>query len=238
MPYIGYSPWQDAAEYGKGLGESLTQLLLHVPMVRAQQRQQQYENQQTQLMGPLQMELLRAQIAEANARGQSYGSEAQRYTDQLNLKKQEDADATQRYTNELNLKKTEDAVANTQAANAYALNKRKVDLDEKQFDIAEKDKLQEYADKNAQSGQNSVLAALQHLLGNPLTLANDNTSSVVNALIQRAFPGIGGSGQGAPVAGGQMQPLLQQQGVQQPQPRAIGSTVTTQKGQSWDPVTQ
>jgi len=37
MAFIRSSPWSDAANYGQGLGEILTQLLFHLPQLRAQQ---------------------------------------------------------------------------------------------------------------------------------------------------------------------------------------------------------
>ncbi len=75
MALIQYSPWQDAAEYGAGLGRTLSQAMLQMPMLKAQQAMEQqrlgmeqgrYQTEQSQ--APLQAQLLQAQIGNLNAR--------------------------------------------------------------------------------------------------------------------------------------------------------------------------
>lgn len=60
MSYIGYSPWQDAASYGQGLGAALGQILLQQPRLRAAQQMEQQRF-------PLEQQLLQAQIRGAEA---------------------------------------------------------------------------------------------------------------------------------------------------------------------------
>lgn len=48
MAIVGYSPWQDAAQYGQGLGQALTQGLLQLPQQRAEQKIQLGQLQQQQ----------------------------------------------------------------------------------------------------------------------------------------------------------------------------------------------
>lgn len=61
MPLVGYSPWQDAANYGSGLGETLGKLLIGLPQQRAELAMQRQQF-------PLQQQLLQAQVQEANLR--------------------------------------------------------------------------------------------------------------------------------------------------------------------------
>lgn len=70
MALITYSPWQDAANYGRGLGDTLGQILLQVPRIRAQQKMQGAEFQNEQSNWPLQHQLLQAQVGEAQQRPQ------------------------------------------------------------------------------------------------------------------------------------------------------------------------
>lgn len=57
----------DAANYGRGLGDSLGRLLLQVPQIRAQMAQQQRQEAFQQQEQPLQLDLLRAQTERARA---------------------------------------------------------------------------------------------------------------------------------------------------------------------------
>lgn len=46
MPnYVGYSPWQDAAEVGKGIGDALGAVLFKLPMLRAEERRKDRETE-------------------------------------------------------------------------------------------------------------------------------------------------------------------------------------------------
>lgn len=63
MPIIGYSPWQDAANFGQGVGNSLSESLLRLPMERYQLAQNAARMQQMQQLGL-------ARIANAQERNQ------------------------------------------------------------------------------------------------------------------------------------------------------------------------
>jgi len=76
MATIGYSPWADAGRMGQGLADTLGQILLTVPQVRAQRQQQQYQNERQQRqdaqearLRPLNEDYLRSQIARNMALG-------------------------------------------------------------------------------------------------------------------------------------------------------------------------
>lgn len=56
--YFNYSPWPDAAEYGRGFGQTISQAMLRAP-------QQRMEMQQQKERFPLEQELLKAQISSA-----------------------------------------------------------------------------------------------------------------------------------------------------------------------------
>src|SRR5437899_9279022 len=43
MPIVNYSPWNDAAQFGQGVSNSLAELLVRLPQLRAQQVYQQQE---------------------------------------------------------------------------------------------------------------------------------------------------------------------------------------------------
>jgi hypothetical protein len=66
MPIIGYSPWNDAANFGQGVGQSLSESLLQLPMQRYALAAQQARMQQAQQMGL-------ARLAETAARNQELG---------------------------------------------------------------------------------------------------------------------------------------------------------------------
>ena len=59
MSYVNYNPWTDAAQYGRGMGDTISEALLRVPAMRAQQQRQRAEF-------PLQQRLTEAQIASLN----------------------------------------------------------------------------------------------------------------------------------------------------------------------------
>lgn len=61
MPLVGYSPWEDAAQYGRGLADTLGQIFLGLP-------KQRFEMAQARAEAPLQQQLLQAQVAEAQAK--------------------------------------------------------------------------------------------------------------------------------------------------------------------------
>lgn len=68
MPqYIGYSPWQDAAQYGRSLGETLGQILLGVPQMRHQKRLQERQDQRAEASLGSQLALNEARIADIPA---------------------------------------------------------------------------------------------------------------------------------------------------------------------------
>ena len=94
--YVGYSPWQDAAQYGQGLGEVLGQILLNQPRLRAQQAMEQQRF-------PLEQQLLQAQIKNQNF-------QPQYRQDLLSMKQQSEADKA-RYEGE-NLDIRRGALAN------------------------------------------------------------------------------------------------------------------------------
>jgi len=56
MSLIGYSPWQDAAAYGRGLGDSLSQGLLALPQQKFALAQQAAQMQQRNQMFQLQQQ--------------------------------------------------------------------------------------------------------------------------------------------------------------------------------------
>jgi len=63
MALIGYSPWQDAANYGAGLGNTLGEILLRVPQMRAQAALAQQQNQRDAQAFPLEQQYKQAQIS-------------------------------------------------------------------------------------------------------------------------------------------------------------------------------
>lgn len=90
--FYSYSPWSDAAAFGHGVGQTLTQALIQRPEIQAQadelrQRmaQSQIQSDQSVQEQPLRMDLLRAQIKAAND-GSDYKSN---YLDLQNRRLQE-----------------------------------------------------------------------------------------------------------------------------------------------------
>ena len=52
MAIVGYSPWQDAASYGAGLGSTLSEALLQMPRMRAEQAMEQARFKNEMEMAP------------------------------------------------------------------------------------------------------------------------------------------------------------------------------------------
>jgi hypothetical protein len=67
MSYLSYSPWQDAANVGRGIGDSLSQAILMRPELRARVVAQQQQQQEQQQRFPLEQKLLEAQIGNTQA---------------------------------------------------------------------------------------------------------------------------------------------------------------------------
>lgn len=103
MPnFVGYSPWSDAANYGQGLGQSLSAAMLQMPQQRAElamrvqqlQREQAYHQQQMQ-----QMQMYRQQqntLAQEKLTEQSrfHDSEAGKWQQSFGLQQQQRDEAT------------------------------------------------------------------------------------------------------------------------------------------------
>lgn len=92
MPnFVNYSPWTDAANAGRGLGDVLSQVLLQQPRQKA-------EFQMEQQRFPLEQALLQAQVNNQNFRPQYQ-------QDILGLKQQQIGNQQQNQSNNLDLKK-------------------------------------------------------------------------------------------------------------------------------------
>ena len=83
--FYHYSPWQDAANFGQGVGQSLGQALAQRPEIQARARELQMQMQlqkerdaREQQSFPLKQELLKAQVGAANFRPQYLQEEADR----------------------------------------------------------------------------------------------------------------------------------------------------------------
>lgn len=81
MPLVTSSPWKDAAAYGSGLADTLSQIFLGIPKAR-------YEMAQQRATAPLQMQLLQAKVDEAEAKPK-LAEEMQEFREQ-NQKDRED----------------------------------------------------------------------------------------------------------------------------------------------------
>jgi hypothetical protein len=79
MSYINYSPWTDAANYGRGLGESLGNAMIQMPQQRMQLAAQQAQARQQQQMEMLKYALQQKAQQDQMGLGQS----------ELDLKRQE-----------------------------------------------------------------------------------------------------------------------------------------------------
>ena len=79
MGYVNYSPWTDAANYGRGLGESLGQAMIQMPQQRMQLAAQQHQAQQQQQMEMVKMALQQQQMAASTGLGQHRLEEQERF---------------------------------------------------------------------------------------------------------------------------------------------------------------
>lgn len=96
MAIIGYSPWQEAAQYGEGLGRTLSQAMLQQPALRAQLGMERARFAQEQQLFPLQQQLLQAQVGYEQARP---GIEQARYqnTAAMNQRRMQSMDVNDAY---------------------------------------------------------------------------------------------------------------------------------------------
>lgn len=83
MALVGYSPWTDASRMGSALADTLGQILLGVPQIRAQQAERQ-------AMMPLQMRLLQARAQSEEAYPQMQREQMQYREDMLGERERND----------------------------------------------------------------------------------------------------------------------------------------------------
>lgn len=174
--FVNYSPWQDAANYGQGLGQALGQILLQQPRQRA-------EFQMQQERFPLEQQLLQAQVKNTEFQPE-YRNEL------LGLRQQSEQDRNTNAQQGLDIKSAllalqqqiqpqrvdiaqQNADSNTQNAGSRALQVAKPRVSGSQ----------PHAPSSAtMNGQNELVAKLLPLLGQSEFGGQANTNMPVNVM--------------------------------------------------------
>lgn len=175
--FVNYSPWQDAANYGQGLGQALGQILLQQPRQRA-------EFQMQQERFPLEQQLLQAQVKNTEFQPE-YRNEL------LGLRQQSEQDRNTNAQQGLDIKSAllalqqqiqpqrvdiaqQNADSNTQNAGSRALQVAKPRVSGSQ----------PHAPSSAtMNGQNELVAKLLPLLGQSEFGGQANTNMPANVMI-------------------------------------------------------